>query len=607
MNRKWRLNSIVGRTGLYSFIIFGIAMFLLVLSFVWISERQLRILVETENEDHVQTIVKIFDNIILNYHSELRQKADAATLVNAVMDPDNTGYYLPDYMKGLGFRNISGNFLLLTFDGMIVSSTNSLFTTGDFYTDFFNIQTNGEIPDQILFHEKKEEVCFISRILYNEYTEGYLIFITSISSLFDSAKFLFESFEQERFFSILSDNNIIIETKKKENSSYLISVFPLETLPVKMGVGTNTSGIGEPMAKILFQIIFLSSISVLFLAIFFSVIISRKLTRPLLILEKGIKQVGRGNWEILEIKEKDPLEIQFLRRSFNEMQKSIINKNKELTKSNTSLKEAQRQLIQSEKMASLGQLAAGIAHEINNPCGFVTNNLQTMTEYTTVYKQLFELMNDLINDLDKKNYPVLGKIQSISEEEDFPFILEDAFQLLDESIDGTNRIKKIVQELRNFARTDNKEFELANINTSIEDALRLTWNELKYNCEIEKELDSLPDILCRADQLTQVFVNLFVNASHAISDHGKIKIISSLENDHIIVTVSDTGAGITEENISKLFDPFFTTKDVGKGTGLGLAISFNIIEEHGGIITVDSILGDGTCFSIRLPIKGKNL
>ncbi len=144
---------------------------------------------------------------------------------------------------------------------------------------------------------------------------------------------------------------------------------------------------------------------------------------------------------------------------------------------------------------------------------------------------------------------------------------------------------------------------MADINTSIEDALRLTWNELKYNCEIEKELASLPAVLCRSDQLTQVFVNLFVNASHAISDRGKIIIKSGIENNFILVTVKDTGEGIDEENLSKLFDPFFTTKDVGKGTGLGLAISFSIIEEHGGVIEVDSTLGVGSCFSIRLPIR----
>ncbi|MBF9018786.1 MULTISPECIES: sensor histidine kinase [unclassified Oceanispirochaeta] len=369
----------------------------------------------------------------------------------------------------------------------------------------------------------------------------------------------------------------------------------------------------------MYQILLVSSISILLLSVFFSVITSRNLIRPLLSLEDGIKQISIGNWENLKINVRDPIEIQFLSKSFNSMQESLRKKtleheasNFELKKANTDLISTQRQLVHSEKMASIGQLAAGVAHEINNPTAFVSTNLHTMVEYLSVYKNLFQQMEELITcienkDVEEKSLTVINKIESMKEEENFPFILDDAFQLLEESIDGANRIKKIVLDLRNFARPESHDARLANINTAIEDALRLTSNELKYKCEIVKELGNLPDIFCRIDQITQVFVNLFVNAAHAIKEHGNITIKSWIETDSIFISVCDTGTGIDKENLDKLFDPFFTTKDVGEGTGLGLAISYGIIEKHGGTIKAESTPGKGSCFHIILPQKGNSI
>ena len=612
MKKKWNLNSIVGRSGLYSFISFGVAMAILVLLGLWITERQIRTLVETENEDHIQTIVSIFDEKIKDYLAELKQKSGAATLVNAVMDPGNTGYYLPDYMEDLSLRNISGDFFLVTFDGIIISSTDASLKYGEMFLYFPDLVEEMENAKWIQYQDENVKVIFISEIKYNNLTEGYLIFIASFPDIFESNKYLFGSFEQERFFSALYLDSIIIETERNEGV-FLLSVYPLETLPITMQVGTSFSSITGPVRRIMYQIILISSISVILLSIFFSIIVSRSMTRPLLTLEKGIHQVGMGNWEILHISDKDPTEIQFLRKSFNSMQESIRKKtaeleagNTDLKRVNTDLKNTQKQLVHSEKMASIGQLAAGVAHEINNPTGFVSTNLHTMTEYLVVYKNLFHQMNKLITcfdneELDEEILMILKTIEMIKEEEDFPFILEDAFQLLEESRDGADRIKKIVQDLRNFARPESQGFQSANINTAIEDALRLTSNELKYKCEVTKELGDLPEISCRVDQLTQVFVNFFVNAAHAMEDHGRITINSHIEEDFILVTVCDTGKGIAPENLVKLFDPFFTTKDVGEGTGLGLAISYGIIEEHGGTIEVESTPGKGTCFTVRIP------
>lgn len=587
-------------------------MIILVLLFLWITERQIRTLIVSENEEQIQIIVRAFDQSMEVYLNDLQQNAGSSTLVNAVMDPDNTGYYLPDFMEDLNIHNISGEFLLVAFDGMVIYSTDNSYKLGDILPYFPELVDNTENDNWIQFRDENMNVVFVSDINYNNLTEGYLIFNSNFSDIFESNSYLFDIHEKDRFFCALYKDAVLAETEK-QGDEYISSDFPLQTIPIRLQVATGFSRIREPIKKILYQIILFSSISILLLSVSFSVITSRNLIRPLLSLESGIKQIGMGHWESLQINEKDPLEIQFLRKSFNSMQESLRkktleleNSNSGLKKANTDLKNTQKQLVHSEKMASIGQLAAGVAHEINNPTGFVSTNLHTMVEYLLVYKGLFQQMDELMSsiksrDAEDNEAEIFNRIETIKEEEDFPFILDDAFKLLEESIDGANRIKKIVQDLRNFARPESNDAKLANINTAIEDALRLTSNELKYKCEIVKELGNLPEISCRIDQITQVFVNLFVNAAQAIKDYGSIKIKSRLETDSIIISVCDTGTGIDKENLEKLFDPFFTTKDVGKGTGLGLAISYGIIEKHGGTIEVESTSGKGSCFTINLP------
>jgi signal transduction histidine kinase len=286
---------------------------------------------------------------------------------------------------------------------------------------------------------------------------------------------------------------------------------------------------------------------------------------------------------------------------------ALENANKELTLNIAKIKNIQKQLVHSEKMASIGQLAAGVAHEINNPTGFITNNLVTMAEYIQVFKKVFTQLEILKESIVEKNTDLVNStletIKEIESAEDLSFIIDDSFLLISESSDGARRIKDIVNGLRDFARKDSVSLKEGNLNKIIEAALRLTSNELKYNCKIFKELGAISNILCHEDQLTQVFINLFVNSSHAFTDQGEITIKTWEEDKYIIAKVCDTGHGIPEENLTKLFDPFFTTKEVGKGTGLGLSISHGIIEDHGGTIEVESTLGKGTCFTIRIPAK----
>ena len=251
--------------------------------------------------------------------------------------------------------------------------------------------------------------------------------------------------------------------------------------------------------------------------------------------------------------------------------------------------ENRERLIQADKLAAIGTLAAGVAHEINNPMGFIGSNLNTMTKYVGKIKQFIE-----------KNHSCdIDELNSIKE------ILDDFGDAIEESIEGATRVKKIVTDLKSFSRVDHAEKCHASLNDCLESTLNIVWNELKYKCKVEKDFGDLPDLYCVPNQLNQVFLNMFVNAGHAIEDRGGIiRIRTWADEEQMYVSIRDNGVGMTKQNINRIFDPFFTTKDVGKGTGLGLSLAFDIIKKHGGAIDVTSELGVGTEFIINLPLEG---
>jgi PAS domain S-box-containing protein len=267
------------------------------------------------------------------------------------------------------------------------------------------------------------------------------------------------------------------------------------------------------------------------------------------------------------------------------------------------LKENQTQLVHNEKMVSLGQLAAGIAHEINNPVAFVMSNLGTLKEYSSILINLIQHYQKF--SVNSSKYE-LGLIKNIEGNEDIDFILEDLENLTIESLEGTERVQKIVLGLRSFARIDESKEKEANINECIDTTLRIVNNELKYKCDILKDYAKLPNVSCNPGQLNQVFMNLLINAAHAIEKSGTIEIKTRHIRNKVEIQISDDGVGIPEENLEKLFNPFFTTKEIGKGTGLGLSISYGIIQRHNGEITVNSTVGKGTTFTIILPVGYKN-
>lgn len=260
---------------------------------------------------------------------------------------------------------------------------------------------------------------------------------------------------------------------------------------------------------------------------------------------------------------------------------------------------AQKQLVHSEKMASLGLLSAGVAHEINNPIGFVLSNLETLQDYIRGYEHIIEAMMEVCDQFEQR--AIVDKMLRV---EDYEYVKMDMPLLLGESIAGLERVKDIVTSLNSFARTSDTEKRAVPINGLLESAVKVAWNELKYSAGVCYDFQSTNEALGSFGQLSQVFVNLIVNAAHAMrgQEHrGVLTLRTEDIDDKILIQVKDNGCGMSEETVEKVFDPFFTTKPMGVGTGLGLSVSIAIIEKHNGDLSVASKEGEGTCFSIAIP------
>lgn len=289
---------------------------------------------------------------------------------------------------------------------------------------------------------------------------------------------------------------------------------------------------------------------------------------------------------------------------FNNMMDILEAKNRDLEQAYGQLKDSHAQILQQEKMASIGQLAAGVAHEVNNPIGFISSNLGTLNKYIVRLKEFIALQDSFIESYISS--PVAATPIQLGDKRrqlKIDHIMSDAGKLIDESLEGADRVKSIVMDLKNFCRMDDAEQRPGDINKGLESTINIAWNEIKYKATLNKELGDIPLTLCNLGQLNQVFMNILVNAAQAIEKQGEINVKTWNDGESIFVSISDTGSGIPAEKVNRIFDPFFTTKEVGKGTGLGLSIAYDIIKKHGGHIDVTSEVGKGSTFIVQVPAK----
>lgn len=310
------------------------------------------------------------------------------------------------------------------------------------------------------------------------------------------------------------------------------------------------------------------------------------------LIEKRTAELAQANRTLLE---------DVARRAAAEA--AQLSRNTELNELNAKLSMAQEHLVQSEKLASIGQLAAGVAHEINNPIGYIFSNFGTLEKYLA---NLFEMLSAYEKaETSHGNEQTITELETLRNDIELEFLKEDIPTLMNESKEGIVRVRKIVQDLKDFSHVDtNPDWQFANLIQGIDSTLNVVNNELKYKADVVKDYGDLPEVQCMPSQINQVVMNLVVNAAHAMgAEHGRITVRAGVEGGKVWFEVADTGIGIPKDVLPRIFDPFYTTKPVGKGTGLGLSLSYGIVQKHHGSIDVQTELGKGTTFRVTLPIN----
>ena len=293
------------------------------------------------------------------------------------------------------------------------------------------------------------------------------------------------------------------------------------------------------------------------------------------------------------------LERRDLQRTARIYKTHLENQNIELANRKTELERLQAQLVQNEKMASLGQLSAGIAHELNNPAGFIYGNMDILAGYLKNLEALFDAYDSL-----KLSGEQAALLDRIKRSINYAGLRAELSSILADCREGAERICDVVKNLRLFSRLDEAEFKTVDVNEGIDSTIRLLARYYRGgSIELERNYGELPLVDCYASQLNQVWMNLLVNAAQAVADNGKVTIATRLVGDNVVVEIADNGGGIPDDLITKIFDPFFTTKPVGDGTGLGLSTSYGIIEKHGGKILVQSKPNKGATFVVSIPIS----
>jgi len=368
--------------------------------------------------------------------------------------------------------------------------------------------------------------------------------------------------------------------------------------------------VGADIAGLIFQCLLLFIVAGAIVSYLLSGIISQ----PLIKLSKAAKEIADGNFNV-KIANSNFSEINDLIYSYNEMafqlnelysslELKVQERTIALEEANYKLKEAQAMMVHSEKMRSLGELVAGIAHEINNPVNFIHGNIMILQNYAD---DLLKLIDAYDNGIDKLPDDIKAQVESIKKEIDLDFLRNDIKDLIKSCIEGTQRTKNIVLDLKNFSRMEEMVLTQFDIPKEIDTTLNILNNKYKNRITVIKNYSAnVPKIEAYGGQLNQVFMNILDNAQDAMGDTGTLTINTDKVDNMVKIEFIDTGKGIPEDNLKKVFDPFFTTKPVGKGTGLGMSISYRVIKDHNGSISVESKVGKGTKFTIILPINHVN-
>jgi signal transduction histidine kinase len=373
-------------------------------------------------------------------------------------------------------------------------------------------------------------------------------------------------------------------------------------------LGFPEENIARKVSDLTGRIVTLSFLLFAFALALIAVLFSMWVSKPLAKLQRATEEIvarGTAAFRPVDIDSRD--EIGRLAASFNamavELQKTTVSKAK-LEEAFHQLRKMQAQLIQQEKLAGIGQLAAGVAHEINNPVAIIISNLESLRQYVARMTKVLGMQEDVIAQMAREDEQMeaLSTLVEAKKAAKIDYVVADTEELIKETLDGATRVKNIVQDLRGFVRAEH-ENRLANINDGIESTVNILANKIRYRTPISKDLGDIPPIVCNLGQLNQVFMNILVNAAQAVESAGEIRIKTWADKANIYVEIADTGPGISPTVINRIFEPFFTTKEVGQGAGLGLSVSYDIVKKHGGEIRVKSDAGKGTTVTVVLPVN----
>jgi signal transduction histidine kinase len=533
----------------------------------------------------------------------LADQAKTPLMVQTLMQPEANIGKLQDFMADLSILGYQYQQNLLDFEGNIIYSKQEGKSPNYQNESWLADLLNNKVTKHIAIQKLNDNYfwCLAVSIKYNNNVEGVL---TALIPLEDID-------EQDKSHEILDGLMIKIIRAGEELGSFGEEIQGKQHLVYWKSIGVifsytfddnaNNNELTHAIIK-LSTLILLALIATSLLAYIFGY---RYFVKPLLLLSQATSELDKGSECSLLQDNISIKELADLFDKFNVMTNTVHRRElalqlsyDKLSKANEELILSESQLIQSEKMASIGVLAAGVAHEINNPLGCVKSNLDILSEYLTDIQKHHEETNKKLTTEASKEWR-----EDLAKKYDIEFIFEDIPSLLEISIGGIERITEIVKSLKTFARIENSTKSRTDINEGLTTTLNMVKNELKYNCTVHTDLETLPIIDAFPSKLNQVFMNLLINAGQSIIDSGDIFIRTFKKDAYIVVEIKDNGSGIDADVLPHIFTPFFTSKPVGDGTGLGLSISHGIIKQHDGRIEVTSEEGKGSCFSVYIPIN----
>lgn len=569
-------------------------------------------IVETVNKQQAQLIERQTNTINSSYNLFLQHRLTLLTkqasfpiMIQTAMQPSTNMGRLRDSMADMTLLGEQHQQALLDFEGNPLYSTLNTeiphYKSKAWLKNLLEQQETSYIGIEEL--NKQHFWCIAVAIRYNDAIEGLLVTLIPIEAIAESSQITEHS--SGLMIELRHKDKIITRFGEQITGQSHIINWP------KMSTAFEFTFDNSIMKQELYSATLKFSALIIIALIFISFLAYRYgyhyFVQPLLRLSQVTTELNKGHdytqlQENLKIKELDELFIKFnqMTQKVHQREQALKKSYDELSKANEELVLSESQLIQSEKMASIGVLAAGVAHEINNPIGYIKSNL-------TVFQDYLESINDYCQEIaeqcttqEQKDYQ-----QALANKHDLQYILEDSGPLIENSIDGVEKVAEIVRNLKTFARAEEDVKTLTDINEGLNATINMVANELKYNCQLHIDLSPLPKIYAFPSKLNQVFMNLLINAGQSIADKGDIFIRTYQDDNALVVEVKDTGTGISPENLPHIFTPFFTSKPVGEGTGLGLSISHSIIEQHSGKILINSTIGKGSCFSVYIPLALK--